>query len=115
MLLIGALVWLTLTVMAYSMIFTLFNMQPMHPATRRTAIALAVVALTARIIRTEMGDNLDQFWGHMPLAQSMWITMLFGFLADMGAPYLIIVGSAVIMIDITWIVDNWATLGVPLY
>ncbi|KAH6854974.1 hypothetical protein B0I37DRAFT_441892 [Chaetomium sp. MPI-CAGE-AT-0009] len=102
--LLSLLVWMISTVMAYVLIFLMFDLQDMRPWLRRTAVVLSGVALTLRIIRTEMGDfQPDPIWGNTPLKPALWITIFFGVLADIGAPSLIIVGLLTIMIDVAWI------------
>jgi hypothetical protein len=114
--LLSLLVWMISTVMAYVLIFLMFDLQDMRPWLRRTAIVLSGVALTLRIIRTEMGDfQPDPIWGNTPLKPALWITIFFGVLADIGAPSLIIVGLLTIMIDVAWIVDNSMTRAGPSF
>jgi hypothetical protein len=114
--LLSLMVWIISTVLAYVLIFLMFDLQDMRPWLRRTAILLSGVALTARIIRTEMGDHHpDPIWGNTPLKSSLWITIFFGVLADIGAPSLIIVGLLTIMIDAIWIAEHWATRVGPFF
>jgi hypothetical protein len=104
--------WMVCTALAYMLVFLLFDMQPLGPWTRRIGIALSMFALTVQIIRTEMTDiRLVPFWGDTPLAQSMGITLFLAIMADMGLPYLITVGMGIILMDVTWIADNWQRLG----
>jgi putative effector of murein hydrolase LrgA (UPF0299 family) len=76
---------------------------------RHTAIALSVVTLTARIIRIETTNiRLDFRWENTPLPHAVVITLFFEILADIGPPFLIIVGTLVTMMEVGWVVDSLA-------
>ncbi len=116
MYLFGILVWFTTVAISYTMVIMMFTTQQMHPLMRRIAIGLSVTFLTVRIIRTEM-TPMDPMpvWADTPLAQSIFISLFFGILADIGLPSLIIVGMMVIAIDATWIADTIAERAGLLY
>lgn len=108
---LGLVGWMISTVMAYVLIYMIFDLRDMHPWMRRIAVTLSSAALIARIIRTEMEDfQPDRVWGNTPLKPALLIPILFAVLADIGAPFLMFVGLYIITIDATWIADNWVTL-----
>jgi hypothetical protein len=103
------LLWITSVALAYYLISMMFETPPLRPWMRHTAIALSVVTLTARIIRIETTNiRLDFRWENTPLPHAVVITLFFEILADIGPPFLIIVGTLVTMMEVGWVVDSLA-------
>lgn len=69
------LVWLLSTIMGYTLIFVMFDLQHMRPWMKRAGIVLSVVALTVRIIRNEMGDTqMFRIWNNMQLERTFFLS-----------------------------------------
>lgn len=105
--LISLLFW-TLSIMSsYVLVLQALYMRQLDRWTRHIAIAMAMIALTARIIRIELTDpRMHLRWdGTGALPQAVAIILTFGILADIGVPSLLIGGTVFIMMDATWIAE----------
>ncbi|SPQ19485.1 14d8a021-c345-4bf7-8425-24c646decd53 [Thermothielavioides terrestris] len=83
--------------LAYIVVYVHFRLLMLLPQVRRMATAMALMSLTLRLMRTVAMHITD--WTEAPLPQAMRVILLFGTLAEIGAPALVTGGLAIIMID----------------
>lgn len=111
------LVWMLSMLMGYTLAFLMFNPHPRHPWMRYMAIAVALVALAVGTSsRAGMMDiQMDSIMNGTPPPQVTAIIVFFAILAAIAAPFLIVMGMALIRMDVRRIVDGLTGLAGLLF